>query len=67
MSSPAGHAHFDKHKMLCHDLLLIEAWRGEVVPRPAARVPEKAASKGYSVLFHEAMVPRAVPEPRARV
>ncbi len=57
MTSPAGRAHFDKHKMLCHDLLLIEAWRDEVVPRPVARVPEKATSKGYSVLFHEAMVP----------
>ena len=37
--------------------LLIEAWRDEVVPRPVARVPEKVTSKGYSVLFHEAMVP----------
>ena len=43
--------------MLCHDLLLIEAWRDEAFPRPVARVPEKAASKGYSVLFHEATVP----------
>ena len=43
--------------MLCHDLLLIEAWRDEVVPRPVARVPEKATSKGYSVLFHEATMP----------
>ena len=71
-SSPAGRAHFDKHKMLCHDLPLIEAWRDEVVLRPVARVPEKATSKGYSVLFHEATMPNAqhagtVPEPRARV
>ena len=43
--------------MLCHDLLLIEAWRDEVFLRPVARVPETAASKGYSVLFHEATVP----------
>ena len=43
--------------MLCHDLLLIEACRDEVVPRPVARVPEKATSKGYSVLFHEATMP----------
>ena len=56
-SSPAGRVHFDKHKMLCHDLLPIEAWRDEVVPRPVARVPEKATSKGYSVLFHEATMP----------
>jgi hypothetical protein len=42
--------------MLCHDLLLIEAWREEVFPRLAARVPEKAASKGYFVLYHEAAV-----------
>ena len=42
--------------MLCHDLLLIEAWREGMFPHPVARVPEKSASKGYSVLFHEAMV-----------
>jgi len=47
---------FDKHEMLCHDLLLIEAWCEEVFPRLAARVPEKAASKGYFVLYHEATV-----------
>ena len=28
--------------MLCHDLLLIEAWREEVFSRPVARVAEKA-------------------------
>lgn len=47
---------FDKHEMLCHDLLLIEAWCEEVFPRLAARVPEKAASKGYFVLYREATV-----------
>ena len=47
---------FDKHEMLCHDLLLIEAWCEEVFPRLAARVPEKAAPEGNFVLYHEATV-----------
>jgi zinc finger MYND domain-containing protein 10 len=47
---------FDKLETLVHDLLLIEAWREEVFPRLAARVPEKAASKCYFVLYHEATV-----------
>ena len=48
--------HFDKHEMLCHDLLLIESWREKVFPRLAARVPEKAVPEGNFVLYHEATV-----------
>jgi hypothetical protein len=53
------------HEMLCHDLLLIEARREEVSLRLVARVPEKAASKGYFVLCHGAQHAGAVPGPRA--
>ena len=54
---PGGMVAPDKHEMLCHDLLLIEAWREHVFSRLAAHVPEEAAPKCNYVLHHGPLCP----------
>ena len=48
---PGGMVAPDKHEMLCHDLLLIEAWREHVFSRFARKNESRGSSKwGLSYL-----------------
>ncbi len=60
----SGHDEFVKEAFLTHeqvptlvhDLLVIEAWKTQVFPLLAPKLPEAASLKVYMVLFHESLV-----------